>query len=118
VKRAKGDIVIFSDATTKYKKDAIRKIIRNYNDPSIGAVSGRYEYVNPTGLLLDLGAYSFGNTRTVLRADRLESRRSQAAVAVSTPSENLSTNLTQRDHQRFSRAAKNLREGISYCFRT
>ena len=59
VKRAKGDIVIFSDATTKYKKDAIRKIIRNYNDPSIGAVSGRYEYVNPTGAPVGLGSILF-----------------------------------------------------------
>lgn len=59
VKIAKGDIVIFSDATTKYKKDAIRKIVRNYNDPSIGAVSGRYEYVNPTGATVGLGTILF-----------------------------------------------------------
>jgi len=59
VKIAKGDIIIFSDATTKYKKDAIRKIVRNYNDPSIGAVSGRYEYVNPTGAPVGLGTILF-----------------------------------------------------------
>ena len=59
VKMAKGDIVIFSDATTKYKKDAIRKMVRNYNDPSIGAVSGRYEYVNPTGAPVGLGTILF-----------------------------------------------------------
>jgi len=59
VKIAKGDIIIFSDATTKYKKDAIRKIVRNYNDPSIGAVSGRYEYVNPTEAPVGLGTILF-----------------------------------------------------------
>jgi len=59
VKIAKGDIVIFSDATTKYKKDAIRKIVRNYDDSSIGAVSGRYEYVNPTGAPVGLGTILF-----------------------------------------------------------
>jgi cellulose synthase/poly-beta-1,6-N-acetylglucosamine synthase-like glycosyltransferase len=59
VKIAKGDIVIFSDATTKYKKDAIRKIVRNYEDQSIGAVSGRYEYVNPTGAPVGLGTILF-----------------------------------------------------------
>jgi cellulose synthase/poly-beta-1,6-N-acetylglucosamine synthase-like glycosyltransferase len=47
VQKAKGDIIIFSDATTTYHKNAIRKLVRNYNDPSIGAVSGRYEYMNP-----------------------------------------------------------------------
>ena len=56
---AKGDIIIFSDATTKYKRDAIRKIVRNYSDPSIGAVSGRYEYVNPTGAPVGLGTILF-----------------------------------------------------------
>ena len=59
VKMAKGDIVIFSDATTQYKKDALRKIVRNYNDPSVGAVSGRYEYVNPTGAPVGLGTILF-----------------------------------------------------------
>jgi cellulose synthase/poly-beta-1,6-N-acetylglucosamine synthase-like glycosyltransferase len=49
VQKAKGDIIIFSDATTRYQKDAIRKLVQNYADPSIGAVSGRYEYINPTG---------------------------------------------------------------------
>ena len=59
VKIVKGDIIIFSDGTTEYKNDAIRKIVRNYNDPSIGAVSGRYEYVNPTGAPVGLGTILF-----------------------------------------------------------
>jgi len=59
VKIAKGDIVIFSDATTDYRKDAIQKIVRNYNDPSVGAVSGRYEYVNPTGAPVGQGTILF-----------------------------------------------------------
>ena len=53
------DIIIFSDATTTYKKDALRKIVRNYNDPSVGAVSGRYEYVNPTGAPVGVGTILF-----------------------------------------------------------
>ena len=36
VKAAIGEIVIFSDATTKYSKDAIRKIVRNYADEGVG----------------------------------------------------------------------------------
>ena len=59
VKKAKGDIIIFSDATTTYHKNAIRKLVRNYNDPSIGAVSGRYEYMNPTGAPVGLGTILF-----------------------------------------------------------
>ncbi len=59
MKAAKGEIVIFSDATTKYRTDAIRKLVRNYSDPSIGAVSGRYEYVNPKGAPVGIGTILF-----------------------------------------------------------
>jgi len=59
VKIVKGDIIIFSDGTTEYKNDVIRKIVGNYNDQSIGAVSGRYEYVNPTGAPVGLGTILF-----------------------------------------------------------
>ena len=59
VKAATGEIIIFSDATTKYSKDAIRKIVRNYADESVGAVSGRYEYVNPTGAPVGVGTILF-----------------------------------------------------------
>ena len=40
-----GDIIIFSDAASLYKPDAVRKIVRNYFDSNVGAVSGRYEYI-------------------------------------------------------------------------
>jgi len=59
VKQAQGEIIIFSDATTKYEINSIRNIVRNYNDASIGAVSGRYEYVNPTGAPVGLGTILF-----------------------------------------------------------
>ncbi len=59
VKAATGDIIIFSDATTVYEHDAIRKLVRNYNDPEVGAVSGRYEYVNPTGAPVGTGSILF-----------------------------------------------------------
>lgn len=44
VQSAHGEIIIFSDATTEYRPDAIRKIVRNYADRSVGAVSGKYAY--------------------------------------------------------------------------
>ena len=59
VKAATGEVIIFSDATTTYKKDAIKKLIRNYHDPSVGAVSGRYEYHNPTGAPVGAGTILF-----------------------------------------------------------
>jgi cellulose synthase/poly-beta-1,6-N-acetylglucosamine synthase-like glycosyltransferase len=47
VRVARGDILIFSDATTVYHSQALRYLVCNYQDPSIGAVSGRYRYFDP-----------------------------------------------------------------------
>ncbi len=47
VQAANGDVVVFSDATTAYNSDALRVIVGNYSNPLVGAVSGRYLYINP-----------------------------------------------------------------------
>lgn len=39
VSRLKSEIIIFSDANTMYQNDAVRKLVRNFNDPSVGGVS-------------------------------------------------------------------------------
>lgn len=46
VEQAKGDIIIFSDANAIYRKDAVRKIVRNFYDQSIGCVCGELIYYN------------------------------------------------------------------------
>ena len=56
---AKGEIIIFSDATTNYKKDAIGKIARNYADHSVGAVSGRYNYISEKGSAMGIATIFF-----------------------------------------------------------
>jgi cellulose synthase/poly-beta-1,6-N-acetylglucosamine synthase-like glycosyltransferase len=50
VKAARGEVLVFSDATTVYEREALRYLAANYSDPKVGAVSGRYEYVDPTGI--------------------------------------------------------------------
>jgi cellulose synthase/poly-beta-1,6-N-acetylglucosamine synthase-like glycosyltransferase len=44
---ARGEILVFSDATTIYHPQALRYLAANYRDPSVGAVSGRYQYFDP-----------------------------------------------------------------------
>ena len=46
VKISSGEILVFSDATTMYKRDAIRKIVRNFADPEVGCVAGQLIYAN------------------------------------------------------------------------
>jgi len=43
-KIAKGEIVVYSDANSMYKQDAIKKIIRNFADNTVGCVIGELQY--------------------------------------------------------------------------
>src|SRR3989338_1476252 len=45
VSKAKGEILVFSDATTIYKKDAIKKLVRNFADKKIAIVAGEEEFI-------------------------------------------------------------------------
>lgn len=49
VPQARGSIIIFSDANAMYDKQAIRMLVRNFNDNRIGCVSGRLRYKNRKG---------------------------------------------------------------------
>lgn len=68
VQAAKGEIIVFSDATTDYKKDAIRKIVRNYADPTVGAVSGRYHYVTQRGSAMGVATIFFWNYENLIKS--------------------------------------------------
>ena len=68
VKHARGEIIVFSDATTTYDSQALRKLVRNYADPRIGAVSGRYEYRNPSGAPIGLGTVLFWKYENAIKS--------------------------------------------------
>jgi cellulose synthase/poly-beta-1,6-N-acetylglucosamine synthase-like glycosyltransferase len=74
VKAATGEILIFSDATTRYDQHALRKLVRNYADPSVGAVSGRYEYFNPTGAAIGLGSVLFWKYENLIKRQQTSIR--------------------------------------------
>jgi cellulose synthase/poly-beta-1,6-N-acetylglucosamine synthase-like glycosyltransferase len=40
-----GDVVVFSDANAMYEPDALRMLIRNFDDPTIGCVTGEARYL-------------------------------------------------------------------------
>jgi len=73
VKIAKGEVLIFSDATTKYHPQALRYLACNYQDGRVGAVTGRNQYfdpqeTSPTGL----GTVAFWNYENIIKS--LQSR--------------------------------------------
>lgn len=42
VKNCSGDLILIADANSVFEKDVLRKMVVNFEDPTVGAVSGRY----------------------------------------------------------------------------
>ena len=68
VKEAAGEVIIFSDATAIYHPKALLYLACNYQDASVGAASGRYQYFDPgekspTGL----GSVAFWNYENMIK---------------------------------------------------
>lgn len=68
VREARGEILVFSDATTVYHPHALRYLACNYEEPNVGAVSGRYQYFDPEGNSpTGLGTMAFWNYENLLK---------------------------------------------------
>ncbi|HEX8475845.1 MAG TPA: glycosyltransferase family 2 protein [Pyrinomonadaceae bacterium] len=72
VEQARGEFILFSDATTLYQPDVLRVMMRDFADPSVGCVAGRLVYVDPARSSTGSGARSYWNYETFLK--RHESR--------------------------------------------
>jgi cellulose synthase/poly-beta-1,6-N-acetylglucosamine synthase-like glycosyltransferase len=73
IQEATGEVIIFSDATAVYHSQALMYLACNYQDPAVGAVSGRYQYFDPgnqspTGL----GSVAFWSYENLIK--KLQSR--------------------------------------------
>ena len=69
---ARGEILVFSDANAFYDRDAVRHLVRNFQDARVGFVTGHTKYAYPLsgGALAPVGLYAKLETWT----KRLESR--------------------------------------------
>jgi len=73
IKEATGEVVVFSDATAVYQSKALVYMACNYQDASVGAVSGRYQYFDPTNQsATGLGSMAFWNYENLIKT--LQSR--------------------------------------------
>jgi cellulose synthase/poly-beta-1,6-N-acetylglucosamine synthase-like glycosyltransferase len=73
IRHAAGEVIIFSDATAIYHSKALMYLAGNYQDATVGAVSGRYQYFDPgdqspTGL----GSIAFWNYENFIK--KMQSR--------------------------------------------
>lgn len=67
-----GDVLVFSDATTMYEPDALRKIVRSFADPDVGCVAGQLVYVDRTSTAVGQGCRSYWGYEKFLK--KCESR--------------------------------------------
>jgi cellulose synthase/poly-beta-1,6-N-acetylglucosamine synthase-like glycosyltransferase len=68
VQQARGEVLIFSDATTVYHPQALRYLACNYEDSGVGAASGRYQYFDPQGNSpTGLGTIAFWNYENFIK---------------------------------------------------
>lgn len=67
VEASTGEILVFSDATSVYRPDAVRELVANFADETIGCVAGKLLYVDPSGSSVGSGARSYWEYETVLK---------------------------------------------------
>ncbi len=68
VKVSSGEILVFSDATTMYEPDAVRKIVRSFADPEVGCVAGQLIYVDAASSAVGKGCRSYWGYEKFLRS--------------------------------------------------
>jgi cellulose synthase/poly-beta-1,6-N-acetylglucosamine synthase-like glycosyltransferase len=64
---ADGEILVFTDATTRLQADAVRAMLRKFADPQVGCVGGRLEYVSDVDNMTGSGGEAYWSYETRLR---------------------------------------------------
>lgn len=67
VGQASGEILVFSDANSSYAPEALRCLIENFNDPSVGYVTGKMIYTNADGNPIGDGCTTYMKYENFLR---------------------------------------------------
>jgi cellulose synthase/poly-beta-1,6-N-acetylglucosamine synthase-like glycosyltransferase len=65
---ASGEVLVFTDATTRLDTDAVRRLVENFADAAVGCVAGRLAYVTDTENLTGAGGRDYWDYEVRLRA--------------------------------------------------
>jgi cellulose synthase/poly-beta-1,6-N-acetylglucosamine synthase-like glycosyltransferase len=68
LERARGEIIVFADANSMYRRDTVRRLVAPFADPDVGYASGRMLYVDPSGSLVGDGCTAYMRYENALRA--------------------------------------------------
>jgi cellulose synthase/poly-beta-1,6-N-acetylglucosamine synthase-like glycosyltransferase len=55
VREAHGEVLVFTDATTRFRPDVLRNLLEAFADPMVGCVGAELEYVSELGSLVGRG---------------------------------------------------------------
>lgn len=64
---AEGEIVVFSDANSLYARTALKKLVRSFDDPEIGYVTGKMVYADEEGTMAGAGCGAYMRYENFLR---------------------------------------------------
>ena len=67
VEQASGEIILFSDATTLYKRNVLRVLVPSFADPSVGCATGRVLYVDEAQSSIGHGTRSYWSYEFLLK---------------------------------------------------
>lgn len=68
----RGEIIVFSDASAILQPDALRKLLRNFADQRVGAVSGKYTVIKPHEVNIGASEDFYWKYETFLKAQEAE----------------------------------------------
>ncbi len=66
--KAKGDVLIFSDANSLYEENALINLMKNFKDSDVGYVTGKMIYTNPDGSPIGEGCTAYMKYENQLRS--------------------------------------------------
>jgi cellulose synthase/poly-beta-1,6-N-acetylglucosamine synthase-like glycosyltransferase len=67
IPEAVGEIIVFSDANSIYHRQALRRLVANFSDPTVGYVTGKMVYVDEKGSVVGSGCSAYMRYENALR---------------------------------------------------
>ncbi len=72
VQEATGEILVFTDATTILRTDAVRELVKGFADPRVGCIDAPHESVPQAGTVVGRGGHAYRSYETKIK--ELEAR--------------------------------------------
>ena len=79
VERSQAEIIVFSDANSMYKPDAVQKMVRHFTDPKVSCVCGKLEYLNKAANIIGIEESIYWKYETHIR--KLEDQVGEIFIA-------------------------------------